>query len=314
MQCLIQDNPAKLNNRNAMDRLDAMRLFSRIVDLGSFTKAADEAQLPRASVSLALQQLELRLGVRLLNRTTRHVSPTLDGQAFYLRCQQILQDVDDAEAVFRSSALKPRGKLRVDLQGTQALHFVLPRLGEFHARYPDIELEIGLGDRLVDLVREGIDCVLRSGEPKDSSLVGRRVALLAQVTCASRDYLKRRGTPRTLEQFRTHDAVNYVGANGRPLPFEFLVDGEKRSFQLRGPVTVSSAYAYTACCLAGMGFIQAPRYHAEAQLRSGELVEVFPRWQPASLPVSVFYPHARQLSSRVRVFVDWLAECMAPAA
>lgn len=297
-----------------MDRLDAMHLFVRIVDLASFTKAADELQLPRASVSLAVQQLEARLGVRLLQRTTRHVSPTVDGQAYYLRCQQILQDVEEAEGAFGKSALMPRGKIRVNLQGTQALHFILPRLGEFHSRYPDIELEIGLGDRFIDLVREGIDCVLRSGEPKDSSLVGRRVALLAQVTCASKDYLHRRGQPRTLEEFKTHDAVNYLGANGRSLPFEFLVQGQKLAVQLRGPVSVNSAYAYTACCLAGMGFIQVPRYHVQAHLRSGELREVFPEWAPAPLPVSVLYPHARHLSPRTRVFIDWVAECMALTA
>ena len=297
-----------------MDRLDAMRLFVRIVDLASFTKAADELQLPRASVSLALQQLELRLGVRLLNRTTRHVSPTLDGQAYYLRCQQILQDVGETEDLFRSAQLKPKGKLRVDMQGTQAQRFVLPYLGDFHARYPDVELEIGLGDRFVDLVREGVDCVLRSGEPRDSSMVGRRVAQLRQVTCASRDYVARRGLPHTLDEFSTHEAVNYIGSSGRVLPFDFVVDGEKHSITLRGPVTVSSAAAYGACCLAGLGFIQAPRYAFEAPLASGELVEVFPDWQPAPLPVYVLYPHARQLSSRVRVFVDWLAERMAPAS
>jgi len=295
-----------------MDRLDAMRLFSRIVELGSFTKAAEELQLPRATVTLAVQQLEARLGVRLLQRTTRHVSATLDGQAYHLRCQQILQDVEDAETVFSSASL-PRGKLRVDLQGTQALHFVLPRLGEFHAKYPDIELDIGLGDRFVDLVREGVDCVLRSGEPKDSSMVGRRVALLDQVTCASRDYLQRRGTPQTLEDFRAHDAVNYVGVNGRTLPFEFLIDGETHRIQLGGPVTVSSAYAYAACCTAGMGFVQVPRYHVDEQLRSGTLVEVFPDWAPPPMPVSMMYPNARHLSSRVRVFIDWLAECMSVA-
>lgn len=297
-----------------MDRLDAMQLFSRIVDLGSFTRAAEELQLPRASVSLAVQQLEARLGVRLLQRTTRHVSPTLDGQAYYLCCQQILQDVKDAEGLFLNSALKPKGKLKVNLQGTQALHFVLPRLGEFHVRYPGIELEIGLDDRFVDLVREGVDCVLRSGEPKDSSMVGRRVALLKQCTCASRDYLARRGLPTTLEAFRIHDAVKYVGASGRSVPFEFLIEGEKHSLQLNGPITVSSSYAYVACCIAGLGFIQVPRYHVEAHLLSGELVEVLQDWQPAPMSVSVLYPHARHLSSRVRVFIDWLAECMSSAA
>ncbi|MBW8846850.1 MAG: LysR family transcriptional regulator [Burkholderiales bacterium] len=297
-----------------MDRLDAMRLFVRIVELASFTKAADELQLPRASVSLALQQLEARLGVRLLNRTTRHVSPTLDGQAYYLRCQQILQDVGETEDLFRSAQLSPKGRLRVDMQGTQAQRFVLPYLGDFHARYPDVELEIGLGDRFVDLVREGVDCVLRSGEPRDSSMVGRRVAQLRQVTCASRDYVARRGLPLTLDEFATHQAVNYIGSSGRVLPFDFVVDGAARSLTLPGPVTVSSAVAYGACCLAGLGFIQAPRYAFEVPLASGELVEVFPDWQPAPMPVYVLYPHARQLSSRVRVFVDWLAERMASAS
>lgn len=295
-----------------MDRLEAMYLFSRIVELGSFTKAAEELQLPRATVTHAVQQLEARLGVRLLQRTTRHVSATLEGQTYHQSCQQILQDVEEAETVFNSAA-QPRGKLRVDLQGTQALHFVLPRLGEFHEKYPEIELEIGLGDRFIDLVREGVDCVLRSGEPKDSSMVGRRVAQLVQVTCASREYLQRRGAPQTLEDFRAHDAVNYVGDSGRLLPFEFVINGEIHRVQLRGPLSVSSAYAYTACCLAGMGFVQVPRYHIDKHLRSGALIEFFPEWAPPPIPVSVMYPHARHLSSRVRVFIDWLAECMAVA-
>lgn len=295
-----------------MDRLDAMRVFSRIVTLGSFTKAADELQLPRATVTHAVQQLESRLGVRLLQRTTRHVSATIDGQAYFLRCQQILHDVEEAEAGFSRTAL-PHGKLRVNLQGTQALHFVLPRLSEFHSKYPGIELEIGLDDRFVDLVREGIDCVLRSGEPKDSSLVCRRVALLDQLTCASPTYLQRRGIPQTLEEFRDHDAVNYVGVNGKMLPFEFLIDAQEHSLRLRGPITVSSAYAYVSCCLAGMGFVQVPRYHILAHLHSGALVEVFPDWAPPPLPVSVMYPNARNVSARAKVFIDWLAECMAVA-
>lgn len=295
-----------------MDRLEAMHLFVRIVDLGNFTKAADELNLPRATVSLAIQQMEARLGVRLLQRTTRHVSTTPDGQAYYLRCKQILQDVDDAENIF-SRIIKPRGKLRVDLQSTQAMHFILPHLGEFHAAYPEIELEIGMGDRYVDLVREGVDCVLRSGEPKDSSMVGRRVALLPQVTCASKNYLLHRGKPQNLDEFKTHDAVNYLGLNGRILPFDFLVNGAQQSMRLSGPVTVSNASAYVACCLAGMGFIQVPRYHVEEDLCSGKLVEIFPDWRPAPMPVSVMYPHAKHLSARARVFIDWLTECMSVA-
>ena len=297
-----------------MDRLDAMAVFVRVVDRKSFTKAADELQLPRASVTLAVQQLERRLGVRLLHRTTRQVSATLDGEAYYQRCVQLLADVEETEAVFGSAAARPRGKLRVDLQGTLATHFLLPHLGEFFEAYPDIELEIGMGDLLVDLVRERVDCVLRAGEPRDSSMVGRRVAALPQVTCASAAYLARHGTPGTLEEFRRHRAVNFANAGGKLLPFEFVVDGQLKTVVLPGPVTVSSAEAYSVCAEAGLGFVQLPRYHVEPQLAAGRLCTVLDALQPPPMPVSVLYPHHRQLSPRVRVFVDWIASRMQDTA
>ena len=293
-----------------MDRFDSMRVFVRIVELASFTKAADDLQLPRATVTHTIQQLEKRLGVRLLHRTTRQVSATLDGEAYFQRCLRLLADVEEAESAFSQSAAAPKGKLRVDLQGTLGMHFLLPQIGGFFAKYPDIELEIGMGDRLVDLVREGVDCVLRAGEPRESSMVGRRVALLGQVTCASKTYLDRHGTPATLDEFKSHRAVNYAGATGKILPFEFLVGDEKRTMQLRGSATVSHADAYVACCEAGLGFVQLPRYHVEKQLAAGTLCEVLAKHTPAAMPVSVLYPHHRQLSPRVRVFVDWVADQM----
>ena len=291
-----------------------MRLFARIVELGSFTQAAEDLQLPRATVTHAVQQLEKRLGVRLLHRTTRHVSATPDGQAYYERCLRLLADMEEAEALFSTGGSKPRGKLRVDMQGTLAKHFVLPVIGEFFERYPDIELDIGMGDRFVDLVREGVDCVMRAGELDDSSMVGRRVATLQQVTCASREYIARHGMPETIEALRGHRAVNFLSSrNGKPLPFEFVVDGVVRSVQLKGPVAVSDADAYTACCAAHLGLVQKPRYHIEKQLADGTFCEVLPQWRPAPLPVSVLYPQQRQLSPRVRVFVDWLAGVMSQA-
>jgi DNA-binding transcriptional LysR family regulator len=294
-----------------MDRFESMRLFVRIVELGSFTKAAEDLDLPRATVTHAVQQLEKRLGTRLLQRTTRQVRATLDGEAYYQRCQHLIADLEETEAAFGQAQAKPKGKLRVDLQGSLAMHFLLPHLGDFCARYPDLELDIGMGDRLVDLVREGVDCVLRGGEPRDSNLVVRRVAMNPQVTCGSAAYIKRFGVPRSIESLREHRAVNYISsATGRRLPFDFLVGGEPRSVQVPGVVSVRQADAYHACCEAGLGLIQIPRYHIEGRLADGSLVEVLEQFRPAPMPVSVLYPHSRQLSPRVRVFIDWVVERM----
>jgi LysR family transcriptional regulator, regulator for bpeEF and oprC len=292
-----------------MDRIDAMRLFTRIVDLGSFTAAAEDQGLPRATATHSMQQLEKRLGVRLLHRTTRHVSATLDGQAYYERCVRVLNDLEEAESFLGEAAANPKGKLRVDLQATLAANFLLPDLGNFCRRYPGIELEIGTGDRLVDLVKEGVDCVVRGGEPRDSGLVARRVALRPQATVASAGYIKAHGRPRTIEQFRQHQGVNYFStATGKRAPFEFQVDGKVQAVQLKGRVSVTSADAYVACCEQGLGFIQVPRYHLRAQLEAGTLVEVLPKHPPPPMPISVLYPHHRQLSPRVRVFIDWVVE------
>ena len=293
-----------------MDRFEAMQVFVKVAELASFTRAAEQLELPRATVTHTIQQLEKHLGVRLLQRTTRHVSATPDGEAYLQRCVRLLADLQETEDAFGRKAARPAGKLRVDLQGTLATHFLLPHIGDFFARYPDIEIDIGLGDRMVDLVREGIDCVLRAGEPRDSSMVGRRVALLAQVTCASAAYLDANGTPATLADLSRHRAVNYAAASGKPMPFDFLVDGAAKAVTLRGAVTVRHADAYVQCCAAGLGLIQLPRYHVEAALADGTLREVLAPFRPAPLPVSVLYPHSRQLSPRVRVFVDWVSERM----
>ena len=293
-----------------MDRFEAMQVFVKVAELASFTRAAEQLELPRATVTHTIQQLEKHLGVRLLQRTTRHVSATPDGEAYLQRCIRLLADLQETEDAFGGKAVRPSGKLRVDLQGTLATHFLLPYIDEFFARYPDIELDIGLGDRMVDLVREGIDCVLRAGEPRDSSMVGRRVAMLAQVTCASPAYLAANGTPATPSELSRHRAVNYAGASGKALPFDFVVDGKGTSVAMRGQATVRHADAYVLCCQAGLGLIQLPRYHVEAALADGSLVEVLAAFRPAPLPVSVLYPHSRQLSPRVRVFVDWVGERM----
>ena len=289
-----------------MDRFDAMRVFARIVERRSFTLAAQDLGLPRSTVTEAVKQLEARLGVRLLQRTTRHVSPTLDGEAYHRRCLALIADLEDAEAAF--SGAKPRGLLRVDLHGTLARHFLLSALPAFLARYPDLQLHIGEGDRLVDLVREGIDCVLRVGEPQDSAMVGRRIAMLEEAACASPDYLSRHGTPRTPDALAGHRMIGFVSsATGSVLPLEFTVEGALRRVTLPATVSVTGAETYVTLAKLGLGLIQVPRYHLEADLASGSLVAVLKDYPPSPTPVSVLYPQSRQLSPRVRVFIDWLA-------
>lgn len=288
-----------------MDRFDAMRVFTRIVERRSFTAAAEDLGLPRSTVTDAVQQVEKRLGVRLLQRTTRQVRPTLDGEAYYQRCLTILADIEDAEGAF--AGVKPKGLLRVDVHGTLARHFVLPGLPRFLATYPGIEFHMSEGDRLVDLIREGIDCVLRVGSPQDSGMIARRVAMLEEVTLASPAYVAAQGMPRHPDELgKGYRMVGFRSSATGVLPLEFTIDGEVRNVTLPATVTVNAAESYIATARLGLGLIQIPRYHAEDDLRSGNLVEVLPGFPPTPTPVSLLYPHNRQLSPRVRVFIDWL--------
>lgn len=272
----------------------------------------DDLHIPRATVTNAIQRLEERLGTRLLDRTTRQVNPTLDGEAYYDRCLRLLADMEEAEASFRDSA--PKGLLRVNLQGTLARHFVIPALPDFLNRYAALELSIGEGDRLVDLVQEGVDCVLRAGELQDSTMVGRKIAEMQQVTCASPAYLARHGEPRSLDDLAGHLAVNYVSSGtGKPFPLEFATHTGLRLVNLPGPVSVTGADIYAASAIAGLGLIQVPRYRIANELAEGSLRVVLPGSPPPPMIVSVLYPQNRQLSSRVRVFADWLTEIFARA-
>ncbi|WP_085631891.1 LysR family transcriptional regulator [Pseudomonas sp. R16(2017)] len=293
-----------------MDQVKAMKAFVRIYERSSFTQAAADLNLPRATLTHTLNQFEAWLGTRLLERSTRKVRPTLDGEAYYRRCVQLLAELEDAELAFRS--VVPKGRLRVDMQGTLARHFVIPALPQFMARYPDIELSISEADRFVDLIAEGVDCVLRAGTLGDSTLIGKRVASLRQITCASPAYLRRFGEPRSLADLKDHRAVNYVSrSTTRVFPFEFMVDGERMEVAIDGAVSVSGAEIYAASAIAGLGLIQCPHYRMQSQIDQGLIREVLPDTPPPPMPVSVLYPHNRHLSPRVRVFVDWLSEVFA---
>lgn len=295
-----------------MDRFQEMQVFVRIAERRSFSLAAEDLQIPRPTVTNLIKRLEKRLGARLLERTTRQVRLTQDGDAYYHRCVRLLADLEEADGAFLNTA--PKGLLRVNAQGTLAKYFVTPGLPAFLARYPDIRLHLGEDDRLVDLVREGVDCVLRAGVLQDSSLIARQIALMPQVTVASPAYLARHGEPASLDDLANHLAVDYLSsATGRGIALDFMVDGRNVQVRPASVLSVTGAELYTSAALAGLGLVQVPRYRIERELAAGHLKIVLPAMPPAPMPVSVVYPQNRQVSARVRVFTQWLAEVFATA-
>lgn len=290
-----------------MDRIDLFRVFTRVVDAGSFTRAADSLGLPRSSVSAAVAELEGRVGARLLHRTTRKVAPTLDGAAFYERCLRVIADVEETERLFRQGDAKPSGKLRVDVPGRIGRLVVAPALPAFLDEFPGIDLILGATDRAVDLVEESVDCVLRVGPLTDSGLIARTVGTLPLINVASPGYLARHGLPAGPDDLANHWAVNYASpASGRVEAWDWMEGGNLHTLPMRARVTVNSAEACIACCLAGLGLVQIPAYDVRRHLEAGELVEVMPDHRAEPLPMTLLYPHRRHLSHRVRVFADWL--------
>nr|WP_246225332.1 LysR family transcriptional regulator [Pseudochelatococcus lubricantis] len=284
------------------------RIFARVVECSSFTRAADTLRLPRSSVSAAVQELEGRVGARLLHRTTRKVSPTLDGAAFYERCLRLIADVEETESLFRQTAARPSGKLRIDVPGRIGRLIIAPALPGFLDRYPDIDIELGVTDRAVDLIEDRIDCALRVGALEDSGLIARPLGELPLINVASPAYLARHGTPCTLDDLvDVHQVVHYASpSTGRVEDWEWMADGARHTLRLRGRVTVNSAEAYIACCLAGLGLIQIPAYDVRAPIAAGELVEVLACHRAPPMPMTLLYPHRGHLSRRLQVFAEWL--------
>lgn len=296
-----------------MNKLEAMKIFVRVADLASFTQAADQLGLPKASVSEGIKQLENLFGVRLLQRTTRKVQMTHDGSLCYERCKNVLEEMDELEGLFQRGDEDLEGRLRVDMPLGIADHIVIPRLPEFLQSHPKLEIDIGSSDRRVDLIREGFDCVLRIGTLTDSSLVARPLGKFALVNCASPDYLARCGTPRKLADLARHQLVHYVTVpGGKCQGFEYF-DGAQTCFiPMDGPVTVNNSAAYRSACLAGLGLVQIPRVGNLPLFETGRLVEVLPRHRPLPMPVSLLVPNRRHLPKRVQVFMAWLSAVMAP--
>ncbi|QOG07395.1 LysR family transcriptional regulator [Aureimonas sp. OT7] len=294
-----------------MDRIDLFRTFARVVECASFTRAADTLGMPRSSVSAAVIELETRVGARLLHRTTRKVSPTQDGAAFYERCLRLIADVEETEGLFRQTSVGPTGKLRVDVPGRIGRLIIAPALPEFLDRHPQLDIELRVTDRSVNLVEESVDCVLRVGPLSDSGLIARKIGDLPLINVASPAYLAQRGTPDAPDDLGVHLAVSYASpSTGRVEDWEWVENGEVRMMPVRGRVTVNSAEAYIACCLAGLGLIQIPAYDVKRHLDAGELVEVMPDHRAEAMPMALLYPHRQHLSRRLQVFADWLEQLL----
>ena len=296
-----------------MSLIQRMEIFARVAELASFTQAAEQLGLPKASVSTAVQQLENQLGTRLLHRTTRRVQLTQDGQVFHERCKDVLSDIDELQSLFQQQGGAPlQGRVRIDMSTGLARNAVIPRLPELLALHPRLELEISSTERRVDVVREGFDCVLRVGPVTDSGLVARPLGQMQMVNCASPGYLRAHGVPLTLQDLSQHRLVHYATTLGAPPSgFDHMDGALDRSLPMAGAVTVSSAEAYTAACLAGLGLIQVPLLGVQELLAQGRLVRVLDAWPARPMPLTLLYAHRRNLSKRVRVVMDWLAGVLA---
>ncbi|MGC4010795.1 MAG: LysR family transcriptional regulator [Pseudomonas sp.] len=294
-----------------MDQLQAIRAFARVVEAGNFTRAADSLDMPNATLSKLVQELEAHLGVRLLQRTTRRVTVTPEGQDYYAKASRVLRDLEDIDSSFNIARSKPRGHLRIDVGGSTARDVLLPLLPDFLARYPDIRIDLGVSDRAVDLIGDNVDCVIRGGALDASSLVARGIGHATMVTCASPEYLRHNGIPAYPEELRNgHRLVSYLSPqNGRAVPFRFERDGERSELKIEHRIGVNESNAHLAACVAGLGIIQTFSYAAGAALRAGSLVEILADWRPAPYPFHVVYPQNRYVTHRLRVFIDWLVEC-----
>jgi DNA-binding transcriptional LysR family regulator len=296
-----------------MDQLSAMRAFVRVVETGNFTRASDSLQMPKATVTNLIQNLERHLQTKLLNRTTRRVIVTTDGALYYERAAQIVSEVDELDASLTQAQSTPGGRLRVEMSGAFADWFVIPALGGFYEKYPDIRIDLGIGDRTVDYLAENVDCALRGGAPADQSLIARRVAEIGLITCAATSYLERAGIPESPADVQAnHSSVSYfVAAKGRTNPLTFRKDGEEILVDGRYHCSVNDARSYVAAARAGHGIAQLPDFMVQKELERGDLVPVLAEWSADTIPLYIVYPPNRHLSNKVRVFVDWLVRLLA---
>lgn len=296
-----------------MDKFSAMQAFVRVVEAGTFTKAADSMAMPKPTITRLIQTLEKELDTKLLNRTTRKVTVTADGAAYYERAGRLLSEMEELEASMSRAKANPRGRLKVDIPSSLGLTVIIPALPDFYARYPDIQLDLGVSDRPVDIIAENVDCVVRGGELIDQSLVARRIGEFYLVSCASPAYLKRHGTPRHPAELEDkHRMIRYASPrNGKLYSFEYYKDGETVEVGGNYLLSVNDSRAGVVAALAGLGVLHTATFQVQDYISTGVLEPLFTGWCTESIPLHVVYPPNRHLSNKVRVFVDWIAELFA---
>ncbi len=288
-----------------MDKLNAMSAFVNVVEQQSFTKAAQILNLPRSTLTDAIKQLEFQLNTRLLLRTTRQVKATDEGHIYYERCKYILAYINESDHDFL--AAKPQGPLKIAVHGIFAAHFILPKLDDFLTEFPQIQLQLTESDRYVDLIKEGIDCVIRIGQLNNSELIVRHLGDIQQVTLASPKYLEKYGTPQRLDDLQSHFMVGfYSSARQKPLPLEFVTGKKTQFFELPLKIQVNGANTYAAAAKQHLGIIQAPRYGYLSELEQGTLCQILTDYPVPSLPISLLYPSKTLVSPRQKVFIEWI--------
>jgi len=295
-----------------MDHFLAIRVFGRLVETGGFGRAADALRMPKSTVTKLIQGLEAELGVRLLERTTRRVTVTTEGAAYYEHTQQLLGELDAFETTLAGGQASPVGNLRIDTGGSVAARLILPDLPDFRARYPGIRVQVGVTDRTVDLIGEGIDCAIRS-TADDPNLVTKKIADASITLCATPGYFARRGTPDTPEAIERdgHEVIGYAAVRtGRPVPLRFRRDNRDVEVHVPAAIEVNESNAHTAAVLAGLGIAQALAFTVAPHIARGALVSVLDDWRPTALPIYLVYPPARRHNARLRAFVDWLSEAL----
>lgn len=296
-----------------MDQLAAMRAFIRVVEAGTFTSAAESLRMPKPTVTKLIQSLETHISTKLLNRTTRRVTVTPDGAAYYERALRLITELEELDGSMALSRINPKGRLRVDVGTSLAILVIIPALASFYERYPEIQIDLGVTDRPVDLVGENVDCVIRGGNLSDQSLIARRIAEMNFITCAAPSYLQKHGEPQHPSDLTAgHTVVNFFHPrSGRPLPPDFVLDNQRVEIDAHYQIAVNDSLAYVTAGIEGLGIVQAPFFMLHKELESGRLVRILKDWRSEPVSVYVVYPPNRHLSNKLRVFVDWVADLFA---